>query len=65
MTARGLSSKLALSAPEEAPTKADRTVFLNVRVPESLRRDAHLYAVKRDMTLQQLLVRLLTRELER
>ncbi len=49
--------------PPKAPA-AEKPVFLNVRVSPKLRREAHLHAVRRDLTLQQLVVSLLTRELD-
>jgi hypothetical protein len=41
----------------KGPAQPERVVSLNVRIPESLRKEIRLYALQRDMPLADLVVK--------
>ncbi len=41
----------------KSPQPSERVVSLNVRIPESLRKEIRLFALQRDMSLADLLAR--------
>jgi hypothetical protein len=41
----------------KTPTQSGRIVSLSVRVPESLRKEMRLYALQRDLTITDLIVK--------